>query len=81
MSSLQSLGIGGGNLDRPSNKGIEYVIRLRALHRVLAFTGRSIDDIVNHPIVKNEVLGWYKLQKWIERENEISELEQQWNRL
>jgi len=51
----------------------------RPLGRALAFTGRTIDDVVNDPIVKREVLGFYKLHKWVERESEISDLERQWN--
>jgi hypothetical protein len=51
------------------------------LHRVLAFTGRSIHDVVNNPIVKNEVIGYYKLYRRIERSAEIGALERQWNPL
>jgi hypothetical protein len=52
-----------------------------ALHRVLAFTRRSIDDVINDPIARNEVLGYYKLHKQVERSMEITELERQWNAL
>jgi hypothetical protein len=79
MSSLHSLGISSPRFPRPDNDRVEHIVRLRALHRVLAFTGRSIDDVVNNPIVKNEVLGWYKLHKWINRGMEIHDLERQWN--
>jgi hypothetical protein len=59
--------------------GIEFVVRQRALHRVLAFTGRSIDDVVNDPIAKNQVRGYFKLAKQIERSSKVTELEKQWN--
>ncbi|MFN4242858.1 MAG: hypothetical protein ACK4PI_06425 [Tepidisphaerales bacterium] len=60
----------------------EYVVRRRtAFHRVLGFTGRTIDDIVNCPIARREVLGYYKLHRWVERRCEIVELERQWNPL
>jgi hypothetical protein len=49
------------------------------LRRVLAFTRRSIDDVVNHPVAKNEVYGYYKLMRQIARHAEIRELETQWN--
>ena len=52
-----------------------------ALRRVLNFTRRTIDDVVNNPIVKNEVLGYYKLHKFINRQIEIRDLERQWNSL
>jgi hypothetical protein len=49
------------------------------LHRVLAFIGCTIDDVVNDSIVKNKVLGFYKLHKQVERGCEIVELERWWN--
>ena len=52
----------------------------RALRRILSFTGKTIDDVVNDPIAKRLVLGYYKLDNWIDREVEIGELERQWNR-
>ncbi|HTL31042.1 MAG TPA: hypothetical protein VL282_17560 [Tepidisphaeraceae bacterium] len=79
MSSIDSLGLGSPDFSRPDNDRVEHVVRHRVLHRVLEFTGRSIDDVVNHPIVKNEVLGYYKLHRWVERGMEIHDLERQWN--
>ena len=79
MSGIDSLGIGVRSLPRKAGDGVEHVIMQRALHRVLAFTGRSIDDVVNDPIAKREVLGYYKLHRWVQRQGEISELENQWN--
>ncbi len=61
--------------------GVEFVLRQRTLHRVLAFIGRSIDDVVNDPIAKNQVRGYFKLSKQIERAGEVTELEKQWNGL
>jgi hypothetical protein len=58
---------------------VEYIMLQRPLQRVMAFTGRSIDDIVNDPIAKNEVLGFYKLHRQILRRSEVLELEKQWN--
>ena len=57
----------------------EHVMLQRPLKRILAFTRRSIDDVVNCPIARREVIGYYKLHRWIEREVEIGELERQWN--
>jgi hypothetical protein len=58
---------------------VSYVMKQRPLQQVLNFTGRTIDDVVNNPIAKNEVLGYYKLHKFVERRSEILDLEQQWN--
>ena len=57
----------------------EFVLIQRPLQRILAFTRRSIDDVVNDPIAKREVLGYYKLHKQIQRSAETRELERQWN--
>ncbi len=57
----------------------EHLLIQRPLRRVLAFTGRSIDDVVNDSIVKREVLGYYKLHKQIHRAGEVRDLERQWN--
>jgi hypothetical protein len=70
----------GGNTRRlPYTAPVEHVQIQRPLHRLMAFTGQSIDDIVNCPIAKRHVLGYYKLHCWIERQSEVSELERQWN--
>jgi hypothetical protein len=58
---------------------IERVVQ-RPLNRVLAFLGRGIDDVVNDPIVKNQVYGYYKLHRQVTRAGEVRELERQWNR-
>ena len=57
----------------------EFVLAQRPLRRILAFTRRSIDDVVNDPIAKNEVLGYYKLHRQTQRSSETRELERQWN--
>ena len=59
----------------------EHVLVQHPLRRVLAFTRRSIDDVVNDPIAKNEVLGYYKLHRQIQRRSEVVDLEKQWNSL
>jgi hypothetical protein len=57
---------------------VERVVQ-RPLNRVLAYTGRSIHDVVNDPMVKNQVYGYYKLYRRIERSAEVRDLERQWN--
>ena len=69
---------------RPSLPGdaaqpVEQVVSQRLLHRVLAFTRRTIDDVVNDPVAKNEVFGYYKLHRQIQRSSEVRDLERQWN--
>jgi hypothetical protein len=77
--SLDSLGLGIRRVLRREDEKIEQVLAQRPLHRVLAFTGRSIDDVVNSPIAKNQVRGFYKLYRQVERQAEITDLERQWN--
>lgn len=79
MADMNALGIGRSSVDREGDR-MEHVIIQRPLQRVLAFTRRSIDDVVNSPVAKNEVRNYFKLHRWVQRESEISELERQWNR-
>jgi hypothetical protein len=73
------LGITSLRRNRPRNTQVEHLIARHPLHRVLAFTRRTIDDVINDPIARNEVRAYYKLHKWIDRSSEISDLERQWN--
>lgn len=74
-----------GLFDRPvlrrQGQSVEHVIVHRPLQRILAFTGHSIDHVINDPIVRRKILGYYKLNKQIERRMEIVELEAQWGLL
>ena len=79
MSHLNGLGLGIRQVLRLEEDHVEHVQMQRPLHRVLAFTRRSIDDVVNSPVVKNEVMGFYKLYRQVERQSEITDLERQWN--
>jgi hypothetical protein len=81
MRRLTGLGLGLHRLV-PNDAGdarTEFVLVQRPLQRILAFTRRSIDDVVNDPIAKNEVLGYFKLHRQIQRSVETRELERQWN--
>jgi hypothetical protein len=79
MSKLTGLGGGGQAFDAFQNGRTEHVMLQRPLQRVLQFRGRSIDDVVNSPIVKNEIRLYWKHHKQIIRRGEIVELERQWN--
>ena len=74
-------------LSRPSHApvetpdALEYVLPQRPLRGVMAFAGRSIDDVVNSRVAKNEVARYFKLGRWMARRGEIVELERQWNPL
>ena len=57
---------------------VEHLVQ-RPLNSVLAFIGRTIDDVVNDPLVKNQVYGYYKLHRQVRRRAEIRDLERQWN--
>lgn len=65
--------------DAPFGDSSELVVVQRPLQRILAFTGRSIHDVINSPIARREVMGYYKLHRWVQRNCEISDLERQWN--
>jgi hypothetical protein len=59
--------------------GPTYVVRQGPLHRVLEFTGFSIHDVINDPIARNMVTGYFKLHKQVWRRCEIVDLERWWN--
>ena len=75
------LGLHRRSTARATDCFVEHVLIQRPLQRVLAFRRRSIDDVVNNPMVKNEIYGYWKLNKQIERAGDIGDLERQWNSL
>jgi hypothetical protein len=79
MPDLTPLGIRSIPRDARPDSGHHRYVRISPLLRVLEFTHRSIDDVVNDPIVKREVLGYFKLHKWVQRGCEQVDLERQWN--
>jgi hypothetical protein len=81
MSSLRGFGLTLATPFVSPEPKVSYVLRHHALNRILSFTGRTIDDVVNDPIIKNEILGYYKLHKFVHRRSEILDLERQWNSL
>jgi hypothetical protein len=78
MSLLPGFGI---RRLRPLEEGdrTELVQLQRPLRRVLAFTRRSIHDVINDPIARNEVRMYYKFYRDVERGCEIVDLERWWN--
>ena len=81
MSSIWGIGLGGVDRRNNDEPATEHVIVQRPLQRVLAFRSRSIDDVVNSSLVKNEIYGYWKLMAHIKRRSEVLELERQWNAL
>ena len=81
MSFLNIFNLGRRYVPPPPDGRTEIVQIQSALKRVLSFTGHTIDDVVNDPMAKARVLGFYKLHRWTSRELEISNLERQWNPL
>jgi hypothetical protein len=81
MSNPGSFGLGGGRgvLGFDDRARTEHVQIQHPLQRVLGFCRRTIDDVVNSPLVKNEVLGYYKVYRQIHRGAEVLDLERQWN--
>ncbi len=45
---------------------VEVLTEAQALNRVLEFTGYTIHDVVNDPIVRNAVTGYYRLYRYVE---------------
>ncbi len=78
MSSLQSLGIYGSRRAAHEPAPQHLLVLERPLQKLLEFTHRSIDDVVNCPLAKREVLGYYKLQQQIRRNDEAYQLDKWW---
>ena len=78
MSAPHPLGFGTPRLTRFGQE-MEQVLVQRPLNRILSFIQCSIDDVVNDPVVKGKVRGYYKLHRQIERHAEITEMERAWN--
>lgn len=66
------------SLPHAPQAGPVHVLQHRPLQRALEATDRTIDEVVNDPLARNQVAGFYKLHYWVERESERSELERQW---
>jgi hypothetical protein len=81
MSEQNLLGLGRAIVHHADAQRMEHVLVERPLSRVLAFTGCTIDDLINDPFARRKVLGYYKLHCWVRRECQISELERQWTPL
>jgi hypothetical protein len=83
MSSLIS-GLSAGSsirLDVPSRPAVEHVQRADQMRRLLAFAGRSIDDVVNCPVARREVISFFRIGRQMTRLAEVDALELQWNPL
>ena len=80
MSGMNPLGLGIPRLYIRNGTDVERIIEQRPLQRVLSFLGRTIDDVINDPIVRNQVYSYYKLSRQVERGCEVVELERWWNR-
>ena len=77
MSILGYFGV-RNSMPAPPQQGHEIIVVQKKLNRVLAATGHTIDDVVNSPVIKRKILGFYKLHNWVERQSEISDLNRQW---
>ena len=79
MTRLTGLGIGlQPRVAADAGNRTEFLLLQRPLQRILAFTRRSIDDVVNDPIAKREVLGYTSSQADPARARH-PRLKRQWN--
>jgi hypothetical protein len=79
MEPFNPLGIRSVSRPVPHPADQAYVVRHGPLHRVLAFTGFSIHDVINDPIARNIVAAYFKLHRHVWRRCEIVDLERWWN--
>jgi hypothetical protein len=79
MSQLVGFGLSRHWPQRPRRDGNAWILEQRPLDRILSHLRYSIDDVVNDPIAKHAVLGYFKLSRQVTRRCEIVDLERQWN--
>ena len=79
MSDLHSIGAGPVHLPKSFETPTELVLIHRPLDRIMQFVGYNIHDVVNNPVAKHAVLGYFKLFRHVQRGCEIVDLERQWN--
>jgi hypothetical protein len=63
----------------PGTPGIAHIQRADTMRRLLAFAGRSIDDVVNCPVARRDVISYYRIGHQMRRIAEVDALEHQWN--
>lgn len=66
--------------DASPDQSVSNTQTVNPLRRLLAFSGHSIDDVINCPYARGNVIGYFKLGKAMSRQMEIADLERQWNR-
>jgi hypothetical protein len=81
MGEWTGLGLDRPTLDAAAPATTEHVVVQKALQRVLAFTGYTLDDVLNDPIARNHVAGYYKLYRQVQRRCQAVDLDRWWNGL
>ena len=79
MNEPNGLGFFVPRLYRRGGADTERIVYQQPLRRVLDFLCCSIDDVINDPLVRGQVFGYYKLSRQIERTCEVVDLERWWN--
>lgn len=66
MSVFDSPGFGAPQLPGTDRGYVAVLTEGQALNRVLEFTGYTIHDVVNNPVARNAVTGYYRLYRYVE---------------
>jgi len=74
MSAFDSLGLGTAQLPGMNRGPVVMLSEAQVLGRALEFTGYTIHDVINDPIARNTVAGYYGLYRYIERHCEMMDL-------
>jgi hypothetical protein len=67
MSIFGSLGIDSVQLGGHVDFRGEMFTEAQIISRILDFTGYTVDDVINDPIARNAVRGYYGLYRFVER--------------
>jgi hypothetical protein len=76
MIVFESLGLGTPQLRGTIQSPAAMLSEAQVFCRVLEFTGYTIHDVINDPIARNAVAGYYGLYRYIERHCEAADISQ-----
>ena len=66
MNVITSSGLGGAQISPLADRPMAMLSEAQIISRILDFTGYTIDDVVNNPVARNAVRGYYGLYRYIE---------------
>lgn len=67
MSIIGSLGLDSPQRPSVGERPMAMFSEAQVLGRIFEFTGYTINDVINDPLARNAVRGYYELYRFVER--------------